>query len=105
MYIPEKTKLSSRDIIDTKEGQRVIMNYEGENSFMFVEETAKKDDDLEIVSVYGDPYQMASSVAALSDNMITWVANDNIYYVVSDNMTEEQLVSVASSVSTIPVSK
>ncbi len=105
MYIPEKTKLASRDIVNTKDGKRVIMNYEGENSFMFVEETAKKDSELEIVSVYGDPCQIASSVAAISDNMITWVANDNIYYVVSDNMSEQQLVSVASSVSVIPVSK
>ena len=101
MYIPENTKLSSRDVIDTKEGQRVIMSYEGDSSFMFVEETAKKDDELEIVSIYGDPCQIATSVAAISDNMITWVANGNIYYVVSDNM----LVSVASSVGTMPVSK
>ena len=105
MYIPENTKLSSRDVIDTKEGQRVIMSYEGDSSFMFVEETAKKDDELEIVSIYGDPCQIATSVAAISDNMITWVANGNIYYVVSDNMSEEELVSVASSVGTMPVSK
>ncbi|MBR3362609.1 MAG: outer membrane lipoprotein carrier protein LolA [Bacilli bacterium] len=105
MYIPENTKLSSRNIVDTKEGQRAITSYEGDNSFMFVEETAKKADELEIVSVYGDPYQMASSIAAVSDNMVTWLANGNIYYVVSDNMSEEDLINVASSVSSLPVSK
>ena len=105
MYIPLNTKLSSRDVIDTDLGQRVIMSYEGDTSFMFVEEAAKKADDLEIVSVYGDPCQIASGIAAISDNMITWVANGNTYYIVSDDMSEEELVSVASSVGTMPVSK
>ena len=105
MYIPENTKLSSRDVINTKDGQRVIMSYEGDNSFMFVQETAKKEDEPSIVSVYGDPCQIASSVAAVSQNMITWVSNGIEYYVVSDNMSEEDLLSVASSVGTMPVSK
>ena len=37
--------------------------------------------------------------------MITWVSNGIEYYVVSDSMSEEELVNVASSVSTMPVSK
>ena len=83
----------------------MIMTFEGDNPFMLVEQPATTEKDLEIVSVYGEPYQLATSVAALSDNMITWVANGIEYYVVSENMSENQLIAVASSVATLPVSK
>ena len=105
MYIPENTKLTSKDVVDTDGGQRVIMTFDGDNPFMFVQQTANYEDDTSIVSVYGEPYQLATSVAAIADNMITWVSNGIEYYVVSDNMSEEELVNVASSVSTMPVSK
>ena len=105
MYIPENTKLSSKDTVDLDKGQRVIMTFDGDNPFMFVQQTASTSDELEIVSIYGKPYQMATSVAAVSDNMITWVSNGIEYYVVSDNMSEKELISVASSISTMPVSK
>ena len=45
------------------------------------------------------------AVVAISDNMISWVSNGIEYYVVSDNMSESELMSVASSVGTMPVSK
>ncbi len=105
MYIPKNTKLTNKDTVNTEEGQRVIMTFEGENPFMFVQQTSKSEDEMAIVSVLGEPYQLATSVAAISDNMISWVSNGVEYYVVSNNMSEEELVSVASSVATMPVSK
>ena len=105
MYVPENTKLASKDTVDLEQGQRVIMTFEGDNPFMFVQQTASTTDDLAIVSVYGEPYQLATSVAAVSDNMISWVSNGVEYYIVSDNMSETDLVNVASSVTTMPVSK
>ncbi len=105
MYVPENTKLASKDTVDLDQGQRVIMTFEGDNPFMFVQQTASITDDLAIVSVYGEPYQLATSVAAVSDNMISWVSNGIEYYIVSDNMSETDLVNVASSVTTMPVSK
>ena len=105
MYVPENTKLASKDTVDLENGQRVIMTFEGDNPFMFVQQTATSTDDLAIVSVYGEPFQLATSVAAVSDNMISWVSNGIEYYVVSDNMSETELMNVANSVSTMPVSK
>ena len=105
MYIPDNTKLTSKDVVDIDGGKRVIMTFDGDNQFMFVQQTANYEDELAIVSVYGEPCQLATSVAAVADNMITWVSNGIEYYVVSDSMSEEELVNVASSVSTMPVSK
>jgi len=105
MYVPENTKLASKDTVDLDDGQRVIMTFEGDNPFMFVEQTANVEDELAIVSVYGEPFQLATSVAAVSDNMISWVSNGVEYYVVAENMSKDDLMSVANSVSAMPVSK
>ena len=105
LYIPENTKLTNKETVNLENGQRVIMTFEGDNPFMFVEQTADVADELAIVSVYGEPYQLATSVAAISDNMISWVSNGIEYYIVSDNMSEKDLISVASSVAVVPVSK
>ena len=105
MYIPENTKLADKEVVDLDNGQRVIMTFEGDNPFMLVEQTVSVSDDLSIVSVMGEPYQMAASVAAVSDNMVSWISNGVEYYVVADNMSESELLSVANSVSVLPVSK
>ena len=105
MYIPENTKLADKEVIELDDGERVIMTFEGENPFMLVQQTASVSDDLAIVSVMGEPYQMATSVAAVSDNMVSWISNGIEYYVVADNMSESELLSVANSVSVLPVSK
>lgn len=105
MYIPENTKLADKEVVELDDGERVIMTFEGDNPFMLVQQTATVSDDLAIVSVMGEPYQMATSVAAVSDNMVSWISNGIEYYVVADNMSESELLSVASSVSVLPVSK
>ena len=105
MYIPENTKLTDKEVVELDGGERVIMTFEGDNPFMLVQQTASVSDDLAIVSVMGDPYQMATSVAAVSDNMVSWISNGIEYYVVADNMSENELLSVANSISALPVSK
>lgn len=105
MYIPENTKLADKEVIDLENGERIIMTFEGDNPFMLVQQTASVSDEALIVSVLGDPVQMATSVAAVSDNMVSWVSNGIEYYVVADNMSESELLSVANSVSVLPVSK
>ena len=105
MYIPENTKLADKETVDLDGGERVIMTFEGDNPFMLVQQTASVSDDASIVSVLGDPVQLATGVAAVSDNMVSWIDNGIEYYVVADNMSESELLSVASSVSVLPVSK
>ena len=97
MYIPENTSLADKETVSLDNGERVIMTFEGDSPFMLVE--------LAIVSVYGEPYQMATSVAAVSDNMVSWISNGIEYYVVADNMSESELLNVANSISVLPVSK
>ncbi len=105
MYIPENTSLTAKETVSLDNGERVIMTFEGDNPFMFVQQTASLSDEETILSVMGEPCQMATGVAAVSDNMVSWISNGIEYYVVADNMSESELLNVANSVSVLPVSK
>lgn len=105
MYIPQNTKLTSKETVDLDNGERIIMTFEGDSPFMLIEQTASISDDNSVVSIDGNPYQMAMGVAAISDNMISWISGGIEYYVVANEMSEEELISVASSISVLPASK
>ena len=104
MFIPNNTKLINKETVSLDKGERIIMTFEGDNPFMVVEQTASISDD-SVVSIDGNPYLLASGVASISDNMVSWISNGIEYYVISDNLSPKELVSVANSMSVIPASK
>ncbi|MBR3898159.1 MAG: outer membrane lipoprotein carrier protein LolA [Bacilli bacterium] len=105
MYIPKNTKLTNKETVSLDKGERVIMTFEGDKPFLLVEQTASVVPDNSTISVDGNPYQMATSVAAVSDNMVSWINNGIEYYVVGNNLSEKELISVASSIAVMPTSK
>lgn len=105
LYVPEGTELTNTEKLNIDGGERVIMTFEGDSPFMLVQELTSSSDEMEIVSVYGDPYVLPTGIAAISDNMISWVNSNVEYYVVADNMSEEELMTVASSIAVLPASK
>ncbi|MBR3198866.1 MAG: outer membrane lipoprotein carrier protein LolA [Bacilli bacterium] len=105
MYIPQDTKLTNKEKISLGDGERVIMTFEGASPFMLIEQTASISSDESVVSVDGEPYQMAMGVGMISDNMVSFISGGIEYYVVSDNMSDEELISVANSISVLPASK
>lgn len=58
-----------------------------------------------IVPTYGEPELLVDTVASISDNSVNWVSNGIEYYVISDVTSTSELLQVARSISTIPVSK
>lgn len=104
MYIPNNTKLVDKKTVNLDKGERIIMTFDGDSPFVLVEQTASFGND-EIISVDGNPYLLASGVASVSENMVSWIYGGVEYYVVSNNMSEEELLSVASSMAVIPASK
>ena len=104
MFIPNNTKLTNKETVSLDKGERVIMTFDGDNPFIVVEQTALVGDD-SVVSIDGNPYLLASGVASISDNMVSWLNGGIEYYVVSDDLSSKELVSVANSMSVIPTSK
>ena len=105
LYIPTGTVLASEEKIAKTDGERVIMTFEGEKPFLLVEETASIEEEFAIIPTYGEPYLLIDTVGALTDSSISWSSNGIDYYLVSDVMSQDELLDIARSVSVIPTMK
>ena len=105
LYLPTGTVLANSEKVNKDDGERVIMTFEGEKPFLLVEETASTSEDFSVVPTYGEPYLLIDTVGALTDSSITWNSNGVEYYLVSDVLSQQELVDIARSVNSIPVMK
>ena len=108
MYIPEKSALTTSEKIDTDSGNRVILTFAGDKDFILVEEASKTYDELEIIPVYGDPQMVGGIVAALGANSLYWSNNNVDFYLASNTLSGEEMLTIASSMSssqTVSMSK
>lgn len=102
LYIPTGTVLASEEKINKTDGERVIMTFEGEKPFLLVEETSSIEEEFSIIPTYGEPYLLIDTVGALTDSSISWSSNGVDYYLVSDAMSQDELLDIARSVNVIP---
>ena len=72
---------------------------------MLVEQTVAKENDFEVVPSSGDIDMSTFGVAIVDDSSVNWVSGDVEYYLVSSSLSNSELLQVANSISTIPVSK
>ena len=105
LYIPTGTVLTNSEKVNKTDGERVIMTFEGEKPFLLVEETSIIEEEFSIIPTYGEPYLLIDTVGALTDNSITWSSEGIDYYLVSDVMSQNELIDIARSVNAIPVMK
>lgn len=103
MYVPSDTYLTNQDIIKTEKGERVILTFGGGNQFTLVQENFNNDSSLEYV--YGDPYLIMDTVGSITDYSVSWISNGIEYSVLSDNLSVDELLTVAQSISIAPVGK
>ena len=97
LYIPANTHLSGNETIDTEDGNRIILTFGGEKNFVLVEETVATSDEMEIIPVFGDPLMLNETIGAMSSNSISWDNGNISYYLVSSNLSSNELVNVAKS--------
>ena len=105
MYLPDGTYLENEKQVDLENGSRIILTFKGENPFMLVEEKVSKSDDLLVVPTSGDLDIFMDSVAIIGDSSVSWIDNDIEYYLVSSSISTPELISVAKSISSIPLTK
>lgn len=99
LYIPTDTYLTTKETVNTDAGTRAILTFSGSKDFVLVEEASNPKTEFETIPVYGDPIMMNGSVGALSGNSLYWSDNNVDYYLAGSNMSEEELLSVANSIS------
>ena len=105
MYLPVNTYLTSQEKVSTDNGERLILTFTGDSSFVLVEETTAYTETPEIIPTYGDVELIGSSLAVVNDNSANWFNNGIEYYIVSDVMNTDELLQVVRSISVLPVSK
>ena len=105
LYIPTGTTLTGEEKVSKTDGERVILTFGGDKPFTLVEETTAPLDEFTVIPTYGEPFLLIDTVAALSNNSINWVSNGIEYYIVSDELSQNELIEVAKSVNRISVLK
>ena len=101
LYLPTNTTLSDKEVIATDNGERVIMTFSGDNPFVLVQETIKPSTNLEIIPTYGEPFMLVDTVGSLTDTSYTWTSGGVEYYIVSDQMNQNELLEVAKSINVV----
>ncbi|MEG0022200.1 MAG: hypothetical protein RSB77_06655 [Bacilli bacterium] len=96
MYVPKNTKLSTQDKLKTKNGERVILNFDGDNPFTFIQEATTNKNDNNVTSD-GMPIQVGDVIGIMNDYSITWSSKGIDYYIISDNI-EDEIINVALSI-------
>ena len=106
MYLPVNTYLTKQEKVNTEDGgERLILTFTGDSSFVLVEQTAEYTETPEIIPTYGQPELIGSSLAVVNDNSANWFLDGIEYYIVSDVMATDELLQVVRSISVLPVSK
>lgn len=105
MFLPDNTTLKSKDSVSKDDGERIILTFAGDKPFILVEETVSIPSESEIVPTIGYPTLLIDTIGSLSDDSVSWVSNGMQYYITSSVLSQDELLSVAKSISTIPVMK
>lgn len=105
MYLPDGTYLETEKVVDLDEGSRLILTFAGEKSFMLVEQTVMPEDEMLVVPTSGDLDIFMDTIAIVDDSSVTWISDGIEYYLVSSNLDSSELLEVARSISTMPLSK
>ncbi|MDD2181409.1 MAG: hypothetical protein PHW32_03460 [Bacilli bacterium] len=105
MYMPKNTKLIDQNRVTKENGEKIISTFSGDASFTLVQETAVKEKEMVTIPLNGEPLIFTGTIAALSDSSITWTRDGIDYYLISDDVTEDELLNIAKSISVMPVGK
>lgn len=105
MYLPNNTYLTSQDTIDTETGQRLILTFGGDSSFILVEETINISEEGLIIPVTGEFDFLSDVIGVIGTKSLTWHSNGIEYYLISDTIPTTELVEIAKSINVLPVSK
>lgn len=105
MYLPTNTYLANQEKVKVDNGERLILTFAGDSSFVLVEETVSITNSPEIIPTYGEVELIGASLAVINDNSANWFSNGIEYYVVSDTMDSSEILEVAKSISFLPVGK
>ena len=98
LYLPSNTYLSTKDTVNTESGNRIILTFTGDSPFTLIEEKTVANSEFEIIPVYGEPLMLSETMGALSSNSLYFTSNDVDFYLSSDKLSGNELLTIAESI-------
>jgi len=105
MYLPVGTEFKGEETVKTDETERVILTFTGEKSFIMIEEVSKTPSEFEVNNTAGELVFYENILGSITDTSLNWTMNGKDYYIIGENMTNEELLKVAASTSTVSLTK
>ncbi len=105
MYLPEGTLFKNEETIKTDSSERVILTFSGDKSFVLIEEASKAPEEFEINTTSGELVFYENVLGNLTGSTLNWTMDGKDYYIISDNLTNEEFLKVASSTSVVSLTK
>ena len=105
MYLPLGTKFKSEETIKTDKEERVILTFTGDKSFILIEEASVRPEEFEVTTTSGELVFYENILGTLSESSLNWTMDGKDYYIIGTNLTNEELLKVASSTSVVSLTK
>ena len=83
--------------VTTDTGVRHVLVYGGEKNFTLIEEKARIESAIAVETVAGEPVDLGLCIGIFTDHMLSWTHNGIQFYLASTDLTAEEMVEVASS--------
>ena len=97
LYVPADTYLKEKEMINTENGERAILTFNGAKNFVLIEETTVANQEYETIPVFGDPLLINDTIGVMSSNSLSWSDNNVNYYLASNDMSSAEILTVANS--------
>lgn len=90
--------LADEEKVAEEGSERVILTFDGEKSFTLVQQPIVYDE-TSTLPVYapGDPADLGFTIGAITDNSISWERDGMSFFIASNNLTKDEMIAVASS--------
>ncbi len=105
MYLPEGTLFKNEETIKTENSERVILTFTGDKGFTLIEEASRAPEEFEITTTSGELVFYENVLGNLTGTSLNWTMDGKDYYIISENLTNEELLKVASSTSVVSLTK
>ncbi|MBQ3142285.1 MAG: outer membrane lipoprotein carrier protein LolA [Bacilli bacterium] len=105
MYLPANTVYEGEEKLNNNEQERVILTFSGEKPFILVEETTSVSKEFEVNQTGAELVFYENIVGNLTDTSLSWHENGIDYYIVGQNLSSEELLQIASSTTTVAITK
>ncbi|WP_112179724.1 MULTISPECIES: outer membrane lipoprotein carrier protein LolA [Paraliobacillus] len=94
------SELTETTEVDTENGKRVMLSYQGDKDFTLVQEKPEvyQTSVMQPEMVNGDPVSLGFTIAAQTASALEWSYQGVDYYLASEALTKEEMTEVATSI-------